>query len=521
MDISSRLIDNVDPSAAVVAPGRAQPRRILMAASEIYPLAKTGGLADVLGALPSALRDLGADLRLLLPAYPSALDAVRDANVVANLGEVCGVQGVRILAGRTPDTGLPVWLVDCPALYRRPGSPYQDASGEDWPDNWLRFGVFCHVVAWCARASHVLDWRPDVVHCHDWQTGLIPLLLRRGDGAHRAHTLFTLHNAAFHGSFEIDTARRLGIAQDLLHPDGVEFYGKLSFLKAGVRYADKLSTVSPRYAREICTPEFGCGLDGLYAARAGDLTGILNGIDTALWNPATDSSLAACFSASNSAGKRLCKAALQREFRLAEAPAPPLLAFVARLTTQKMADVVLDRLPAMFTRHPDLQCVVLGRGERLFEDGFARLQPHFPGRLGVRIGYSEALAHRIQAGADILLHGARFEPCGLTQMHAMRYGTVPIVRGVGGLAETVIDADMDIPGPLASTGFVFAEASGEAMDAALDRCLRTYREAPTAWHTLQTRAMLGDFGWARSARAYIDLYQTLEVGRATSQHCAG
>ena len=513
MDRSSQLIGNVDRRVVAIAPRRAKLPRILMAASEIYPLAKTGGLADVLGALPNALHDLGADLRLLLPAYESALDTVRDANVVANLGEVCGAQSVRLLAGRTPDTGLPVWLVDCPELYRRPGSPYQDASGEDWPDNWLRFGVFGQVVAWCARAGDVLDWRPDVVHCHDWQTGLVPLLLRRSDGAHRAHSVFTLHNASFQGNFDIDAARRLGIPQDLLHPDGVEFYGKLSFLKTGVRYADKLSTVSPRYAREICTPEFGCGLDGLYAARAGDLTGILNGIDTALWNPATDSSLAARFSAGSCAGKRLCKADLQREFQLAEAPARPLLAFVARLTTQKMADVVLDRLPAMLARHPDLQCVVLGRGERTFEDGFVRLQARFPGCVGVRIGYTEALAHRIQAGADILLHGARFEPCGLTPMHAMRYGTVPIVRGVGGLAETVIDADMDAPGAQASTGFVFADASAEAMDAALDRCLGTYREAPTAWHALQTRGMRGDFGWARSARAYLDLYRTLAVGR--------
>lgn len=479
-----------------------------MVASEAYPLAKTGGLADVLGALPNVLRGIGVDVRLLVPGYESVLDTLRATRVLADLGEVCGVEGVRLLAGLTPDTGLPAWVVDCPSLYRRPGTPYQDAGGADWPDNWLRFGVFGHVAASCARADRGLDWEPDVLHCHDWQAGLVPLLLHTANGARRAHTLFTLHNAAFQGNFDLDVAARLGIAPRLLDPAGVEFYGKLSFLKAGIRYADRLTTVSPRYAREICTPEFGCGMDGLYASRATDLTGILNGIDTTLWDPAHDSHLAAPFSVDHLAGKQHAKADLQRAFRLIEAPTRPLLAYVARLTTQKMADVVAERLPAMLARHGDLQCVVLGCGERVFEEAFLRLQSHFHGRLGVHIGYSEALAHRIQAGADALLHGARFEPCGLTQMHAMRYGTVPVACAVGGLAETVIDLDANDPAH-APTGFVFAAATPEAMDAAVDRCLHVYRAAPAAWRALQAEGMRFDSGWARSARAYLDLYQAL------------
>jgi starch synthase len=486
---------------------------ILMAASEIYPLAKTGGLGDVCGALPKALNALGADVRLILPAYESATDTALDLRVATDLGEICGVPNVRLLAGFTPDAGLPVWLVDCPDLYRRAGSPYLDAAGIDWPDNDLRFGVFCHAVARCARSGGALGWSPHVVHCHDWQTGLVPLLLARANG-HRVRSVFTTHNAAFQGNFGLDCATRLGLPQELLGPDGIEFYGRLSFLKAGVLYADALTTVSPRYAREICTPEFGCGLDGVFRARAGDLVGILNGIDTALWNPGTDPHIAAHFCAGDTTGKHACKADLQRELHLAEAPDRPLAAFVARLTTQKMADIVLERLPHMLARHPDLQWAVLGRGERALEQGFAALAPQFPGRLGVRIGYAEPIAHRVQAGADLLLHGARFEPCGLSQMHAMRYGTVPVVRRVGGLAESVVDIDDAARAERPATGFAFDQPTGDAMDEAMDRCLHTYRASTEAWHQLQANGMAGDFGWERSARRYLDVYAGRSVAAA-------
>ncbi len=506
MDGTRQLIHGVRTSSLTAA--AATEPRILMVSSEAYPLAKTGGLADVLGALPNSLRDIGADVRLMVPGYESVLDVLRDKHIVATLGEVCGIAGVRLIAGTTPDTGLPAWVVDCPSLYLRAGSPYQDECGQDWPDNWLRFGVFGHVAAWCASADRGLGWRPDIVHAHDWQAGLAPLLLRQGSGTGRAHTLFTVHNAAFQGNFDLAVGERLGIPQSLLRPDGVEFYGKLSFLKAGILFSDRLTTVSPRYAREICTAEFGCGMEGLYAARDGELIGIRNGIDTALWDPAHDGWLAAPFAVEGIAGKRRNKAQLQQEFQLEDAPDHPLLAYVARLTTQKMADVAVERLPALLSRHADLQCVVLGRGELAFEDAFRRLVPHFPRRLGVHIGYSEPLAHRIQAGADLLLHGARFEPCGLTQMHAMRYGTVPVVRGVGGLLETVTDID-DRTSGRPPTGFVFAEATAEAMDAAIDRCLHVYRDAPETWRALQTEGMRFDSGWARPAHAYLDLYRTM------------
>jgi starch synthase len=479
--------------------------RALLVASEIYPLAKTGGLGDVCGALPKALNAAGADVRLLLPGYESALDTVLRQRTVADLGTVCGIDGVRLVAGLTPDAGLPVWLVDSPHLYRRPGTPYQDAQGGDWPDNDVRFGVLCQVAAWCAREGQTLGWSADVVHCHDWQAGLVPLLLQHRNGGTRARSVFTIHNAAFQGNFDLASAARLGVPHELLGPDGVEFYGRLSFLKAGARYADVLTTVSSRYAREICTSQFGCGLEGVYRERAHEMVGILNGIDTSVWNPQTDPHIAAHFSADDTSGKRACKADLQREFGLAEAPERPLAAFVARLTAQKMADVLLERLPRMLQRHPDLQCAVLGQGDRVLEEGFARLAPHFPGRLGIRIGYSEPIAHRVQAGADALLHGARFEPCGLSQMHAMRYGTVPVVRRVGGLAESVVDLEESELRP--ATGFAFDQATGDAMDEGLDRCLRTYRGASTAWRALQANGMASDFGWERAAKDYLDAYR--------------
>jgi starch synthase len=339
-------------------------------------------------------------------------------------------------------------------------------------------------------------------------------LLRRRADAYRPRTVFTVHNAAFQGNFDLHWAQPLGVPPELLTADGIEFYGRMSYLKAGVRYADAVTTVSPRYAREIRTPEFGCGLDGVFESRAADLTGILNGIDTVLWNPATDPHLAARFSVDDRAGKRLCKAALQRELGLTEAPQRPLVIAAARLTEQKMADVVLERLPVLLARHPDLQFALLGQGDRAIEQGFIALAARFPERVAVRIGYAEPIAHRIQAGGDILLHGSRFEPCGLTQMYAMHYGTVPIVRRVGGLADTVIDADDPRGG--GATGFAFDEATGAAMEAAVERCVHAYRTSPQRWQQLQANGMRLDVGWERSARAYLRVYRASGLGVAPS-----
>lgn len=485
--------------------------RVLMVSSEIYPLAKTGGLADVCGSLPPALAGMGIDTRLLMPGYAEAMDRVIAPRLVADLGEVLPGAHARLVCGWAPDSGLPIWLVDSPALYQRPGTLYQDPQGNDWPDNALRFGVLSHVAAQLALGQAGTGWIPDVVHAHDWHTGLVPLLIQLG-GAQRPHTVFTVHNAAFQGNVSLDWAPRLGIPPQLVNPEGVEFYGHLSLLKAGIRYADKVTTVSPTYAREICTPQFGFGLEGLFQARRADLLGIMNGIDAQLWNPSTDPVLTQRYSRADIVGKQSCKVALQRELGLHENPSSPLAVCVSRLTHQKMADVLLEHLPDMMRRHPRLQFALHGRGERRLEQGFERLAQQYPGRASVRIGYSEIYAHHLHAGADILLHGSRFEPCGLTQMYAMRYGTIPVVSRVGGLADSVRDVQPQTSGR-APTGFVFDAPTGEAMTGALERCVSVYENQPEAWSVLQRAAMAGNFGWARSARAYARLYAGLVPGR--------
>ena len=470
--------------------------RVLLAAAEIYPFAKTGGLADVCAALPKALSALGADVRLLLPAYESALDSVRVTRVLADLDTVLGVAPVRLLQG-IGDSGRTVWLLDCPPLYRRPGTPYQDANGVDWSDNALRFGVFCHAIARIALGSPDLGWRPDVVHCHDWHTGLVPYLLTHARGK-RPHTVFTIHNAAFHGCFPAAAAARLGLPDAVMHPEAMEFYGRMSFLKAGIRYADRLTTVSPSYARELLTPEFGCGLEGLIATRADSFVGILNGIDTDLWNPQTDTFIAQRYNAETLQGKAACKARLQKDTGLAVDTGALIVASASRLTAQKMANITLERLPALLERHPRLQLALLGTGEAPIEAGFRALAQRFPERAAIRIGYSEAEEHRLHAGSDVLLHGARFEPCGLTQMCAMRYGALPIVRRVGGLADSVRDGQ---------NGFVFDAPDGSAMQAAVQRALEVHATGQGAWQSMQQRAMNGAFSWEKPAREYLQVYR--------------
>jgi len=359
-----------------------------------------------------------------------------------------------------------------------------------------------------ASGQGIRGWQPDIVHANDWHTGLVPLLLSL-DGPKGPRTVFTVHNAAFQGNFPLDQAEPLGLPHWVLTPDGIEFYGRLSFLKAGVCCANRVTTVSPTYAKEICTPEFGYGLEGLFRARGADLTGILNGIDTDQWDPRTDPYLRHHFSSEDVRGKRSSKAELQRGLSLKIDVSAPLAVFICRLTAQKMADVLLERLPKMMTQHPRLQFALHGQGDRTLEEGFARLPHRYPGRASVQIGYEEGRAHCLHAGADVLLHGSRFEPCGLSQMYAMRYGTIPVVRRVGGLADSVRDTDMSNRNVSGATGFVFDDATGEAMEAAFSRCLHLYEARPKSWSHLRKRAMSVDFGWARSAMAYARIYMEL------------
>jgi len=497
-----RAIHDKMPGGAATA--RTTAPKVLFVASEIFPLAKTGGLADVCGALPQALADRGIDVRMLMPGYTEALDHIVAAQVIADLGEILPGAPVRIVSGWMPGSGLPVWLVDCPPLYRRNGSLYKDADGCDWPDNGLRFAVLNHAAARIASAGHAVGWRPDIVHAHDWHAGLLPLLLHRR-GGERPKTVFTVHNMAFQGLFPLSEARALGLPPYAATLDGAEFYGRLSFLKAGIRFADVVTTVSRSYAREIGTPEFGCGMDGLIRARRGAV-GIMNGIDEQVWDPAADAYLAQCYSRDNMLGKHACKVALQHQLGLDADPAAPLAESVCRLTHQKMADVLLASLPDLLRRHPRLQMAVHGCGDAALEQGFTALAAAFPGRMAAQIGYDESLAHRMHAGADILLHGARFEPCGLTQLYAMRYGAIPVVRRVGGLADSVIDVAAATGLVDGFIGFVFDEPTGEALGKAVDRCLAVHEGAPQTWVWLRRLAMSGDYGWQHSAAEYAKVY---------------
>ncbi len=477
--------------------------RVLFASAEAYPLAKTGGLGDVSGALPRALRELGIDVRLILPAYRQALSAISEKSVVAQIPWRDGT--IRLIAGRMPDSGVPVWLVDAPALYDRPGTPYRDEASREWPDNAQRFATFCHIAADLACGEVVSGWQADVVHANDWHTGLLPLLLAKRPDP-RPATVFTIHNLAYQGLFPRSILADVGLSDDLFTPGGVEFYGQVSFLKAGIRFSDRITTVSPSYAREILTPDYGCGLDGLLRHRANDLSGILNGVDYDVWNPSRDEDLPANFTADDLSGKRTCKLELQRELGLTVDPAAPLIAWLSRITDQKMADIVYHALHMVLER--DVQLALLGEGDPVLEAKLLDAVQHYKGRLAVRIGYEEPLAHRLLAGADLLLHPSRFEPCGLTPLYAMRYGTLPIVRHVGGLSDTIVDAtEWTIRGGSA-TGFAFRDATTSAMLGCLDRATAFYSR-PTRWRKMQQRAMSREFGWTKSARRYFAIYRKI------------
>jgi starch synthase len=476
--------------------------RVLFVTSEAYPLAKSGGLADVSSALPEALKAQGVDIRLLLPAYPRALAALKNMRLEGHLPTILGVEGAALVSGELPGSGLRAWLIHAPALYLRDGGLYQDASGRDWPDNALRFGFLSHVGRAIATGL-IRNWIPDVVHANDWHAGLLPLLLSMHDGP-RPATVLTIHNMAFQGNFPTELHSDLEIPGNYLHSDGIEFYGQLSFLKAGIRYADRITTVSPTYAGEIITPDFGCGLDGVLRQRADALSGILNGIDIGLWNPRSDNHLPHPYCAADISGKRLCKIELQRELGLERDAERPLIGFVSRLTHQKMADVILSALPRLLDG--GAQIVVLGQGEPALEAGFAAIAGQGRSGLAVRVGYEEGLAHRLQGGSDILLAPARYEPCGLTQLYAMRYGTVPVVRRTGGLKDTVIEASPASLLDRTATGVVFDEAGIDGLMQGVDRALSLYRE-PLLWRRLQLQGMSQEFSWAASASRYAALYR--------------
>ena len=479
--------------------------RILHVASEMYPLVKTGGLADVVGALPQALIRRGLDTRVVLPGFPGVLSGVTALKTVKEIGPVFGAATVRLLLGRLPGNDeLSIYVIDAPFLYKRDGNPYTGPDGHDWPDNHRRFALLGWVAAHIASGELDADWIPDVVHAHDWHAGLTPAYIGQNP-ALPTGTVFTIHNMAFRGIFPMDCQYELGLPMQKLTPMGIEFHGNISLMKSGLVFSKKITTVSPTYAREICTAEFGCGMEGVMRDRGRDLSGILNGVDYEVWNP-EDSSLAKPYSVHDLEGKKDCKQALQAEMGLAQTNDGPLFAVVSRLTSQKGMDLLLASLPELLREGGQL--AVLGTGDGDLEAGFRYAASANPERVAVHIGYSEPMSHRIMAGADVLLVPSRFEPCGLTQLYALRYGTVPLVRHVGGLADTVVDATAENLRKDRATGFVFADASRHALGQRICEACALYHDK-AMWVQVQRRGMTQDFSWNDSAGNYEALYKSL------------
>ncbi len=469
-------------------------------------MTKTGGLADVAAALPVALRELEVDVRVLLPGYASVMQAITQVQPLAELPALGVFPACKLLAAQGPDR-QPLIVLACPELYERHGGPYLDANGKDWPDNAVRFGLFSYVAALLSADSSPSQWHPDVLQCNDWQSGLAPAYLRFGGRPH-ASSLMTVHNLAYQGIFAPSFVPRLGLPSQSLHIDGLEYHGNMSFLKAGLFYADRISTVSPTYAREIQSEPLGFGLHGLLAGRNDVLDGILNGIDERAWNPATDPALHANYDADRLPEKARNKAELRRRFGLRQNPELPLLGIVSRLIPQKGIDLVVacaERLVGL-----PAQIIVLGTGDADIERDLAAIARDHAGTVAFMRGFDESLSHLIEAGSDIFLMPSRFEPCGLNQMYSQRYGTPPVVRRTGGLADSVVDCT---PATLAidsATGFVFDSPTAAAFLAAATRAVHTWRQ-PDLWRRVQRNGMARNFSWSASARRYRDLYQTMRA----------
>ena len=478
---------------------------MLFAVAELAPWVKTGGLGDVAASLPAALRTAGVDARVLVPAYPAVRKALGAVHVVAEVAQPGGeFPPALLLAGTTPQ-GVPVFALDCLALFARGGDPYLDAAGQEWPDNHLRFGLLSKIAALIAQGLPGLDWAPQILHCNDWHTGLAPAYLKFADAAH-VKSVLTIHNIAYQGNFPRSTLEQLALPARAFAIDGVEYHGQVSFLKAGIQFADALTTVSPTHAREIQSEEVGFGFGGLLRHRADALTGILNGLDTTQWNCATDVHLTQRYDSGNLAAKAANKTALQRRLKLPVTDDMPLLGVVSRLTHQKGLDLLL----AIAREIGDLpaQLVILGSGDKALEKQFSLLARKHRDRCAAIIGFDEALAHQIEAGADMFVMPSRYEPCGLNQMYSLRYGTPPIVHATGGLADTVVDCDEQTLAAGTANGFVMTEPTAPALLAALERAIAVWRDR-ARWRELQINGMRLDFSWDAGARRYREIYEKL------------
>ncbi|AOX18955.1 glycogen synthase GlgA [Kozakia baliensis] len=479
--------------------------QLLSVASEMYPFVKTGGLGDVVGSLPSALRSYGIHTRTILPGYRAVMAALEDRRLVENFPNVLG-HGVHLWEGTA--RGHHLLVVDVPSLYDRPGNPYIAPNGHDWHDNGIRYAVLSRVAAYVAQGC-IPDWRPDVVQTHDWQAGLVAAYLRYDGVEASPPVAHVIHNLAFQGLFPREMLETFGLPGEAFTLEGVEYYGQIGFMKAALQIADRLTAVSPTYAEEIQTPEFGMGLDGLLRARSHVLSGILNGIDLKEWNPATDAAVIFPYEVGDIVGRRANKRVFQAEFGLPQNPDALLLGIVSRLTTQKGADLLAEIAPRLF-EHP-IQLAVVGVGDADIMRSFAALQARYPRNIVCHLRYSETLGHRLHSAVDASLVPSRFEPCGLTQFHALRYGSVPIAARVGGLTDTIVDANTAATYEGVANGILFSPTDRDTLFNAIRRAQNLFRQK-SVWARLQRNGALHDVSWEGKAANYARLFLEM-VGR--------
>lgn len=474
--------------------------KILHVAAEMFPLLKTGGLADVVGALPFAQQQQGDDARVLLPAYPDVMEKIPNTAITAEFDTFAGAVCLRY----GEFNGVGIYLLDAPHLFAREGNPYHDEDYQDYADNYLRFALLGFVGAELASGRDSW-WKPDAVHVHDWHAGLTCAYLKARNAP--VKSVFTIHNIAYQGLFAAHHLSEIALPQDYFDVEGLEFHGQLSYLKAGIYFADQVTTVSPTFAKEITQAENAFGLHGLLQTLTdeGRLHGVLNGLDEAVWHPASDSCLTAHYQLGKMQGKNRNKAALQKQFNLPADKNAPLFVMVTRLTEQKGVDLFLDNIQTVLDANG--QVIVLGSGAPEFENALSTLAAAHPTQIGVRIGYDEALAHRIIAGGDVIVIPSRFEPCGLTQLYGLKYGTLPLVRQTGGLADTVTHTDDASYKDRRATGFVFSEANTASLNQAVKAALKL-RQTPRKWASVRANAMREDFSWTLAAEQYKKLYNT-------------
>ena len=476
--------------------------RVLSVAAEAFPLVKTGGLGDVVGALPGALAPHGIDVTTLIPGYPAVLDKQRNPKIVHRYSNLFGAEA-QIWTGDLG--GHPLLILDAPSLFLRDGGPYGDRTGKDWPDNWRRFAALGRAAADLGSAA-IEGQFFDILHAHDWQAGMAPAYLRFAPGGEqKAASIATIHNIAFQGRFDRAIFDLLDLPANAYGIDGVEYYGGVGYLKAGLISADAITTVSPGYAREIQQPAFGMGLEGLIRTRAAVLTGIVNGIDPSVWSPAHDGTLVARYDAASLSRRRINKAALEKSCHL-DSGDGPLFTVVSRLTWQKGMDVLADQLDTLVALGARL--ILLGTGDTALETRFKAAAARHPGKLAVAIGYDEQLSHLLQGGADAILIPSRFEPCGLTQLYGLAYGCVPVAARTGGLADTIIDANEAAISARVATGILFDGVTGDGLASGLRRAIDLYAR-PEIWAAMQRQGMMADFSWRQSGARYASLYARL------------